>query len=82
MANIYLFMQALSPMSLNPAGCKKAVVLHKQFRILLAPVQHEMEMVVQQAEGNDAHRAPFLQAVEIAHGNPVHPGDEFLHICK
>ena len=82
MANIYLFMQALSPMSSNPAGCKKAVVLHKQFRILLAPVQHEMEMIVQQAEGHDTNRPPFLKAIEVAHGDAVHPGDEFLHICK
>lgn len=37
-----------------------------------------MEMVVQKAEGHNTNRPPFLQTVEVAHGDTVHPGDEFL----
>ena len=37
-----------------------------------------MEMVVQKAEGHNTNRPPFLQTIEVAHGDTVHPGDEFL----
>ena len=69
-------------MSLNPASRKKTVVLHKHRGILLTPVQHEMEMVVQKAEGHDTNRPPFLQTIEVAYGDTVHPGDEFLLVLK
>ena len=66
----------------DPLQSEHLIVLHKQFSILLAPIQHEMEMVVQKAEGHNTNRPPFLQTIEVAHGDTVHPGDEFLLVRK